>query len=70
MAKTEGEAGPEHMWKQHYKETHIVHIKLDFIAKRLGISFLPQDSAAKIMQVDKGRKDGPVSTPPNQENDV
>lgn len=48
-AKEEAENEPTKMWKPHYRETHMIHIKLDAIANKLGMPFLPKDTTANFM---------------------
>jgi len=64
--KARSEREPEKLRKIHYKETHLVHIKLDVIAKKLGIPFLPQDSAANLMKGEEKGKEDTVPAPPHQ----
>jgi len=60
-AKEETEQEPVKMWKPHYRETHMIHIKLDAIAKKLGMPFLSQDTAANLMH---GEQQGKESSAP------
>jgi len=62
-AKEEAEHEPIKMWRPHYRETHMIHIKLDAIANKLGMPFLPKDTAANLMQTDKQSKECEDSTP-------
>jgi len=68
MDERSSKAGDEQkndkIWRTHCRETHLVHIKLDIIAKKLGISFLPQDSAANVSKGGDSEKAEPIPAPP------
>lgn len=64
FTKEETEQEPIKMWKLHYRETHLIHIKLDAIAKKLGMPFLPQDTAANLMHGEKQGKESTAPAPP------
>jgi len=63
-AKETAEHEPVKCWKPHYRETHMIHYKIDAIANKLGMSFLAQDAAANLMQGGKQTKDSAPSAPP------
>lgn len=52
-------------------ETHIIHMKIDALATQLGHPFLPQDTAANILQRARSHQEamagpshGTVASPP------
>jgi len=63
-AKEVAEHEPAKCWKPHYRETHMIHVKIDAIANKLGMPFLPQDTAANLMKGDKQIKESEPSAPP------
>ena len=62
-AKEKEEHEPTKMWRPHYRETHMIHMKIDAIANKIGIPFLPKDSAANLMQGENQPKESGGTTP-------
>lgn len=63
-AKEAAEHEPVKCWKPHYRETHMIHIKIDAIANKLGMPFLAQDTATNLLKGEKQTKDSEPSAPP------
>lgn len=58
------EQEPTKCWRPHYRETHMIHIKIDAIANKLGMPFLPKDSAANMLNNANQNPVGGPSAPP------
>jgi len=62
-AKEKAEHEPIKTWRPHHRETHLIHMKIDAIASKLGMPFLPKDSAANLIQGEQQDKESGDTNP-------